>query len=433
MHLGRSALLLAFCASLAGCGGIGSVAPASGPRLAGGKIQHVVIIIQENRTVDNLFNGLPGADTVKVGLNHYGDSVPFHKVELEQSPDVCHDHTCWEVTYNGGKQNGFDLNHPDGTGPDYPYALVDPLETKPYFTMAETYAFADRMFQTNSGPSYPAHQYLIAGQSARVDENPVDPSEFDGWGCDSPAGTTTRVLGSNGQDLPGPFPCFNYRSLADIMDSAGIPWRYYAPAIGTSGGVWSGFDAISHIRYGQDWTKNVVSPETTIFNDISGGFLADVTWVTPDKANSDHAGDGGKGGPSWVASVVNAIGNSPFWSSTAIFVVWDDWGGWYDHVSPSIEYSDGMGLGYRVPLIVISPYARPKYVSHVNHELGSIMKFTEEAFGLPSLGLVDARADDLSDCFNFSQSPLPFSPIPSQLPQSYFLSQPPSLRPPDND
>jgi phospholipase C len=433
MRAARNFLLCVTAAALmAACSNVpGAIsAPEPSPNILNNKITHVVIIIQENRTVDNLFSGLPGADTVTHGLDHRGRIVQFHQVGLESSHDPCHEHTCWLETYDNGKLDGFDLNHPGGTNAKFTYAFVNPTETKPYFTMAQTYAFADRFFQSNSGPSYPAHQYLIAGQSALVDENPVDPTNFDGWGCDSPPGTTTRIL-QGGLDVPGPFPCFDYLTLGDEMDSVGIPWRYYAAAIGTSGGIWSAFDAISHIRHGTDWSQDVISPESKVLTDVAGGSLAAVTWVTPEKVNSDHAGDGGKGGPDWVASVVNAVGESPFWDSTAIFVVWDDWGGWYDHVPP--KQLDTMGLGYRVPLIVISPYAKPKFVSHVDHEFGSIMKFTEETFGLPSLGLIDLRSDDLSDCFNFNQSPLPFTPIPTQLKPAYFLSQPPSLEPPDND
>jgi phospholipase C len=367
---------------------------------------------------------------VTSGLDHKGGVVPFHVVKLEGIREICHDHTCWVTTYDGGKLDGFDLNRRGHLGPHYAYAMVDPTETLPYFKMARTYTFADRMFQSNSGPSYPAHEYLIAGQSELVDENPHDLTMYQGWGCDSPPGTTTKVLGPNGEDLTGPFPCFDYKTLADVMDSAGVTWRYYAPAIGSSGGVWSAFDAIRHIRYGPDWSK-VISPETDVLTDIAAGSLADVTWVVPSQANSDHPKMGSKTGPQWVASIVNAIGTSRFWDSTAIFVTWDDWGGWYDHVVPPVR--DPMGPGYRVPLIVISPYARLKYVSHVDHEFGSIMKFTEQKFNLPSMGLIDARSDDLSDCFDFTQPPTPFKPIPTSLKPAYFLQQQPTLRPPDDD
>jgi phospholipase C len=134
--------------------------------------------------------------------------------------------------------------------------------------------------------------------------------------------------------------------------------------------------------------------------------------VTPTYANSDHPGTDSATGPAWIASVVNAIGQSQFWNSTAIFIVWDDWGGWYDHVPPPVLPSNRyFALGLRVPVIVVSPYARTAYVSHVTHTTGSILRFTEEVLGLPSLGEEDARSDDFSDAFDFSQAPTPFTPF----------------------
>jgi phospholipase C len=239
------------------------------------------------------------------------------------------------------------------------------------------------------------------------------------------------VLGTDGLDHPGPFPCFTYRTLADEMDATGVTWRYYAPIIGTNGAIWSAFDANKQIREGDDWGRNVISPETTFLTDIAAGSLQQVTWIVPSGPDSDHSGDGGANGPSWVTSLVNAIGQSQDWSSTAIFITWDDWGGWFDHVKP--EQIDPMGLGYRVPLIVISPYARLGYISHLPHEDGSIMKFLEEDFGLTALTPVDSRADDLRDCFDFTQQPTPFVPFQAPLKAKFFIHQPPSDIPPDND
>lgn len=110
-----------------------------------------------------------------------------------------------------------------------------------------------------------------------------------------------------------------------------------------------------------------------------------------------------------MGDVVNVIGTSPYWSNTVIFVTWDDWGGWYDHVAPTIYNS--YELGFRVPLIVISPYAKAGYVSKVPHEFGSILHFIEENWSLGSLGFTDQRADDLADCFDFTQTPLAYKPV----------------------
>jgi phospholipase C len=153
--------------------------------------------------------------------------------------------------------------------------------------------------------------------------------------------------------------------------------------------------------------------------------------VIPTGQASDHASLNDGSGPSWVASIVNAIGNSPYWSTTAIFITWDDWGGWYDHVAPPIY--DSYENGFRVPLIVVSPYAKQHYVSHVIHDFGSILKFIEKDFDLSSLGYADARADDLSDCFDLSQSPSAFRSIPAKQDASFFINDRRPPTPPDDD
>jgi hypothetical protein len=135
-----------------------------------------------------------------------------------------------------------------------------------------------------------------------------------------------------------------------------------------------------------------------VLTDIANGKLAQVTWIVPAFNNSDHPGAPAQG-PDWVASIVNAIGASKFWNSTTIFIAWDDWGGFYDHVPP--PQTDDMGLGFRVPVIVVGPYARRGYISHVTHESSGFLRYMEEVFGLPSLGTRDSNADDFHDCFDY--------------------------------
>ena len=407
-----------------------SPAPALGPA---GTIKHVVIIIQENRSFDNLFHGFPGADTVASGTTSTGQVVTLQPLGLENSQDLDHTHLAWYRTYADGKLY-FDLISRNLTiRSTVPYSYVPPAETQPYFALGEKYTVGDRMFQSNTGPSFVAHQYLIAGSTQIAPGQYVaeNPDALGGtWGCDQPPGTTAPLLGPNGTDLPGPFPCYDYQTLGDELDAKALTWRYYAPALGSSGGIWSAYDAIRHIRYGTDWTNDVISPETTVLTDAPNG-LPSVTWVVPSFVNSDHAGSGSATGPQWVTSVVNAVGQSPSWSSTAIFIVWDDWGGWFDHVLP--PQLDVMGLGFRVPLIVISPYAKHGYVSHTQHEFGSILHFTEETFGLAPLAASDARADDMSDCFDFTQAPQPFAAFRTTMPPSHFVNTIPDGRAPDDD
>jgi phospholipase C len=310
---------------------------------------------------------------------------------------------------------------------------VPPTETVPLWTLASAYTLGDRMFESNTGPSFVAHQYMIAGQSHNADENPNNAENTGIWGCDAPADSRVALLGPNGTDLePGVFPCFDYQTIADLMDAHGVTWRYYAARPPQNGYIWSAFDAIRHIRYGSDWTDNVISPTTQVLTDIQNGTLAQVTWITPDWRFSDHAGTGATAeGPDWVTNIVNTIGASRFWDSTAIFIAWDDWGGWYDHVVP--PQVDPMGLGFRVPLIVVSPWAKHGYISHHTHEFGSFLHLTEDVFDLPSLGTRDAVSDDLLDCFDFTQTPQPYVQVPVQYGPSYYIDSTPSNQPPDND
>ncbi len=189
------------------------------------------------------------------------------------------------------------------------------------------------------------------------------------------------------------------------------------------------------MRKGSEWKNNIAQPKI-FFSDVKHGTLPAVSWIIPDETNSDHPGNGSDTGPSWVASVVNAVGESPYWDSTAIVVVWDDWGGFYDHEPPAF-FDDWGGLGLRVPMLVVSAYARqaypsqPGYISHTQYEFGSVLKFVENTWALGTLGTTDQRATSIVDCLDFTQPPRSFTPIPSRYSRRYFEQQPPSNEPVD--
>jgi phospholipase C len=414
-----AAVVLAAVA-LEGCGS--SIIPAAEPLT--GQVQHVIVIMQENRSFDNLFHGFPGADSAESGISK-GVSVPLGIVSLADPNDLQHSHPDWWHDWDHGNMDGFARS--DAAIPDLAYSYVPQQQIQPYWTMASQYTLGDRMFQSNTGPSFVAHQYMIAGQSGHSAE---DPSSNSMWGCDSPAGTTVAMIGPEGTDLPGAYPCFDYKTMADLLDAHGISWRYYAPGRGNNYFVLSAFQAIRHIRYSSDWERSVISPQTQVLRDIKDGALAQVSWVVPDLAHSDHPGSKSTEGPDWVASIVNAVGKSPFWNSTVIFISWDDWGGWYDHVAPPAV--DKEGLGFRVPVIVVSPWAKHGYVSHQTYEASGFLTFMEKAFQLPSLGTRDAIANDFSDCFDFSQTPKPFVSIKTHVTVQQLLREKYS-GPPDND
>ncbi|HVN69037.1 MAG TPA: alkaline phosphatase family protein [Candidatus Binatia bacterium] len=431
-------------------------------------IKHIILIVQENRTFDDFFSSFPGANGTAYGCmkppssslhpmhRHRGSSgcpsgdqeVPLQEVNLTEPCDFSHGYHGFLKNLDGGLMDGFGLGggacHGDSTAA---YQYVNPAQIQPYWAIANQWVLGDNMFQTQGSGSFTAHQDLIAGGTMLNPEmtiSLVDNPTHTPWGCDAPPGTKTDELKASKKHLQyrhfkGPFPCLTYSTMRDLLDAQSVSWKYYTPPVkGGEGVLWDGFDAINAVRYGPEWGTNVTWPETNIFNDISDNQLPSVSWVIPDAPNSDHPAKGTDTGPSWVASLVNAIGESPYWSSSAIVVVWDDWGGFYDHVPPPFQDQWG-GLGFRVPMLVISPYAvmgtnsQGGYISHTQYEFGSILRFMEDTFALGSLGKTDARATSIVDCFDFTQSPRSFVEIPSSHSREYFLRQKPSYLPVDDE
>jgi len=469
-HL-KEVLLASFVFGLAGfllsLNGCGSVSQPGSPPPPTGKINHIVIIFQENRTPDNLFHDpvliSRGADLASSGKASTGETIPLTPVPLVTDYDLGHSHHNFLLEWDNGAMDGADLvkvncppGNPDCAPPHPQFQYVQASDVQPYFTLAETYTFADRMFQTNQGPSFPAHQYIVSGTSAVSEKSNFDVSEnpsntaSGNTGCIAPADTLVKIIDTTD---PNPdtnetqtiYPCVDHPALTDLLDAKSIDWKYYTPVLGS---IWTAPNGIQHMCgpdapppngtncVASEWTNHVVISKTQILDDISGEHLAPVSWVIPTNASSDHASGNDGSGPSWVASVVNAIGGSQYWKDTAIIITWDDWGGWYDHVPPpSIHGSYEYGL--RVPLIVVSPYAKAAYISHVTHDFGSVLKFVEKTFGLgeidPAVGYADSRSDDLSDCFDFSQTPLPFQAVAAPHDAQYFLNDKSPAEGPDDD
>lgn len=408
-------------------------------------IHNVIVVFQENRTPDNLFHGLRGADIANSGIDSSGRQITLGPVDLAVNYTLSHSHPSFLAMYDHGRMDGADrihvrcVNKKDNCLPSNPqFKYVRSSDVAPYMQMAQQYTFADRMFQTNQGPSFPAHQFIIAGTSAPTadsdlfaSENTIEPGHSPApAGCSAPSNTYVPLIDPSGDESQNQYPCFEHQTLMDLLDNQGISWRYYTQSAVS---IWTSPNAIQHLRFGPDWQSVVLKP-SQILTDISQGKLAAVSWVMPTGPESDHAGSTDGSGPSWVASIVNAVGKSQYWDHTAILITWDDWGGWYDHVAPPIANS--YEYGFRVPLIVVSPYAKRGYVSHTNHDFGSILKFIEGVFGLPSLGYADARADDLSDCFDFHHRHSPgakFRPISAPLGPEFFIHDSRPLTDPDDD
>jgi len=211
-----------------------------------------------------------------------------------------------------------------------------------------------------------------------------------------------EVLSPTGQ-ITNPFPCFDFQTLADTLQAGGISWRYYAPTSGEPGYAWSALDAINHIRNGPLWATNVVL-DTQFVIDAQNGNLPAVSWLVTTTENSDHPPQNVCAGENWAVQQLNAVMQGPGWNSTVVFLTWDDFGGFYDHVPPPVL--DTYGLGIRVPLIIVSPFLQAGTISHTQYEFSSFLKFAEERFDLPSLGQRDVIANDMLDSLNLSQKPL---------------------------
>ena len=467
LDFGRFALSMGVAAAmLAACGGsqppIGAPGTVPGhvqSTFAKSPIQHVVLMIQENRSFNDFFATFPGTDGTTTGQDVTnksckidGGSIKLKKMPLDLSTDLYH---AWNKGYlvasDDGKMDAFDDVRSDGKNSyecSYPYQYTDSQQIQPYWMLATQYALAEHMFTTQGSDSFTAHQDLIRGGTiVEPNEAMVDaPTCGDcRWGCDAPPGTFTHLITTGNQYLSkhGPFPCSNdfeerYQTLRDLLDAKSISWKYYVPPSSDqiNGKLLNAFDLVYPVRYGSEWSTNISTPETNILSDVEDGTLPAMSWVIPDAANSDHPATKVHGqyvddGPQWIATVVNAIGESSYWDSTAIIIVWDDWGGFYDNEGGLL--SKYGGPGERVPALIVSPYARAGYVSRTTYQFGSILKFVENNWKLGSLGTTDVKVKSIIDCFNYKQSPIEFQPIPSSLNRSYFMHEKHSYRAPDND
>jgi phospholipase C len=451
--------------------------------------KHIILMVQENRTPDNLFHGLlnwsSNYDIATTGKNSKGQEVPLAPVALGNVYDLDHSHSAFKEMYNKGKMDGankiacYPISGPCPAYPQFKYVENQHHILDPYLTIATQYGWANFMFQTNQGPSFPAHQFLFGGTSAPsktndshgvfVAEAPDDKKGLsyaaDHTGCLAPLGEWNWLIHPNGAEGPlynnpkGKL-CFSRDTMASLLDSAGITWEYYSLTVNRGGSdpggsFWTAPNSIREICdpnsdytkcTGAEWANNVDLTPSDVLKNIRACKLREVNWVIPNGQDSDHPGyPNNTGGPSWVASVVNAIGNDTkceqgqgYWSDTAILITWDDWGGWYDHEKPTIlrGVQGDYQYGFRVPLLVVSAYTPQAYIDNDRHDFGSILRFMEGIFGITegSLGFADARSKtDLQDFFDFQQKPRKFKTIPAPLDADFFINDTTPPSPPDDD
>ena len=409
---------LALGASLVACAGGDAASPlvtktpgnvAFGKSAAADRsaIKHVIVVILENRSFDNVFHFYDHAkaDVGDTGLDKAGNVVTLQPRSFTEQADAGHGHGDFVKQFDGGRNDGW-VGTSSDKRPYYMYGYLPKSEIQPYLNIANQFAIGDRFFHGVTAPTFPSHVEIGASTTFGVIGNP---SVQIPWGCDAQAGTITSTLSPSGMEVPGPFPCFTGLSIFDLLDRKGITWRYYAEPEGASAVGNNVIPAMFRsTRYGNDWNTKIASSDKEIDTALTAGTLPQVSYVIPDETATDHAGTPSVG-PTYVANLVNVLGTSQYFANTLMIVTWDDWGGWYDHVAP--KQLDATSLSYRKPILFIGGFVKPGYVSHVETEDSSINKYLEQQFGLDSLGAHDVRATGFDDVLDFTTSPRPFTAI----------------------
>jgi phospholipase C len=449
------------------------------------EFKHIVIIDQENRTPDNLFQGLCGPtrslcprpyNLQNFGIDNKGQTVQLTQVPLGSPFDPNHSHPSFvrmcdlDTTTNRCRMDGLDSRGCSAGTCSFEY--VNPSDVAPYLTIAQQYGWANFMFQTNQGSSTPAHQFIFAGTSAPTAEDDREAifvaDTPGGLGCLAPLNAVYPMISPQSEprefnliNNPLGTVCFSHNTMATLLDKHDpqLSWKYYTPGLGN---IWTAPNWIREICQpnsnftkctGPEWKNNVDLNPVDVLTDIGACKLRNVIWVIPTGQNSDHPNvRHDTGGPSWVSSIVNKIGESTctdtvrgktltYWQDTAIFITWDDWGGFYDHEPPTFLSLPDQGqgdyqYGFRVPLVVVSAYTPKGYIDDDRHDFGSILRFVEHNFGIVegALGFADERATtNLANFFNLNRSPRMFKHISAPLGEKFFLNDKRPMEPPDTD
>ena len=440
--------------ALVACSGGGSSSTAAGA----GKIQHVVVIMQENRSFDSYFGTYPGADGIPMADGQptvcspdptTGQCVkPFHDPN-DVNGGGPHGAANAKADINGGKMDGFvgqvrsaaknclDTNNPacSGSGDSDVMGYHDNREIPNYWTYAHNFVLQDHMFEPNSSWSLPAHLFMVSEWSARCTQlgNPMSCQNA----LDAPQPPPNFLGPGIKPGTPVPRPNYAWTDMTYLLHKHGVSWRYYVaegtqpdceddtaltcPAHGQNPGtpgIWNPLPWFDTVH--EDNQRGNIQEASKLVEAARRGTLPAVSWVVPNGRASEHPPSPISNGQAWVTAVVNALMRSPNWSSTAIFVAWDDWGGFYDHVVP--PHVDENGFGLRVPALVISPYAKRGFIDHQTTSFDAYNKFIQDLFlnGDRLDPATDGRPDprpgvretlpqvgDLMKVFDFSQKPRP--------------------------
>jgi len=333
----------------------------------------VFVIMKENHAFDNYFGTFPGADGIPPGVSlpdGNGGTVSPHWIDADWTNDFPHSRTAMLDAWNNGSNDRFAVVAARwGFGRAFEsMGYYDEQQIPYYWQVARDFTLADHYFQPMFGPTVPNRIFSIAGTNAGLETNVIQFSSFD------------------------------QMTIFDQLQAKGISWRYYH--------VPSSFHAplptyFKGIDSSQAMLDRVI-PMDRLLPDFRSGDFAQVTYVDPsDSATiSEHPAQNVSRGESWTQSVIDALMSSIVWSTTAIFLTWDESGGFYDHVPP--PQVDDLGYGFRVPMIVVSPYAIRGSVDHQVMDHTSILKFIASNWELPALTLREQQAHDMHSSFNFT-------------------------------
>jgi phospholipase C len=377
-------------------------------------ISRVVYLMLENRSFDNIFGTFPGANGARTGVRA-GREVPLIRCPEWLPGDLPHDLTAWNASYNAGEMDGFAIGE---YGPYFAYSQFDRSDVPNYFHWAEEFVLCDNFFASAAGPSYPNHLYFIAGQAGGAIDNPEnilakrlnDGRVFKSWGCDAYGDGVYVLVKDRHGNVTRHSTCFSFRTVGEQLSERGIDWAYYSADPYQAGYIWQAYSAIKDVFENEEYWDEHVWPVDDLLRDIEANALPSVTWITPRFQLSDHPPFSTKHAHNWVTDIVNAIMRSSMWDSVAIFITWDEWGGLYDHVRPpSIDHLD---LGFRVPMLVISPYAKRGYIDDAAGEFSAPLRFISENWGLRPLTERIRRSHRFEHVFDFKRGPRPPDPRP---------------------
>jgi phospholipase C len=376
-------------------------------------IKQVIYLMLENRSFDNLFGKFPGVNGATTGVA-YGKEQPLIVCPDWMPGDLPHDRAAALNCMNGGSMDGFGGGK---YGAVYGYSQFHEAQIPNYYQWARDYAISDNFHASALGPSFPNHFYFIAGQSGGVIDNPENilsntdekaKKIYKSWGCDAIGDDVYVLVKDPLGNLTKHDTCFDYQTVGQQLTGASIDWAYYAADWGQSGYFWNAYNGIHDVFHDEAYWNAHVRSVDALVKDIKANSLPAVTWVTPRFELSDHPPYSTSFSHNWVTDIVNAVMTGDMWNQTAIFITWDEWGGFYDHVLPT--EIDDIGLGFRVPLLTISPYARKGLIDDELGEFSTPLRFISDNWGLDPLTPRIARTHNMEHLFDFSTGPRPPTP-----------------------